>query len=77
MTPSFRGQITSALSKIVLDADFSLGIIPSNPLVNPETGLFREDEIETFVTERWKDVATVLAGKNAVAWEQKQKKTAT
>ncbi|KAJ1333978.1 hypothetical protein MN608_03976 [Microdochium nivale] len=72
LDPSFRGQIVSALVKIILDQDYSLGIVPGDVLKGQADGVFDEDKVRNFVATSWRDVARVLNGNNAVAAEQRK-----
>ncbi|KXJ91900.1 hypothetical protein Micbo1qcDRAFT_224011 [Microdochium bolleyi] len=71
LDPSFRGQVVSALTKIILEEDYSLGISPGDALRDQANGLFDEEKVKGFVTNSWRDVACVLKGKNTIAAHQR------
>lgn len=61
----WRSTAASALKKIIMQDDYSLGIRPAAPLRDSNSGLYDEDKVRRFVDEHWEWVG-------CVAWKRSQ-----
>ncbi|KAI2606581.1 hypothetical protein GGR54DRAFT_644194 [Hypoxylon sp. NC1633] len=69
----WRSHISTALKKIVMQDDYSLGIRPLVPLVDA-CGMYNEDQVKRFVSDNWKKVGEIVWQKNPKLYAERLSK---
>ncbi|GJC88948.1 hypothetical protein ColLi_11786 [Colletotrichum liriopes] len=65
----FRGGLRKALKSIIFQGDESYGVVPEKEL-RDGLGLMIKDEVDKFVSKKWKEVGDAAMGKNQQRYEE-------